>query len=246
MASSYCGTVWCILSIIVDDRRVFALHFQDRVWHRVFYRTVSCFQHPLCHLTLSIAYRASSIECSLATITVQQQSVTFKAVDELLLHCKCAIIFVNLAISTIRRIVTIVIIVWKTTMYIVDFYTAIDRRNITAFDYITIKHAVHHHCGKRSFCRGYIVIAHDTAFFCSSRDVGVAETVDDTGCTVKKTHQAACISRTAHRTAQDTTVKYSGSTNSTRCDSPDISGPTTDIDIVKHHIAHSSSIDAIK
>ena len=84
---------------------------------------------------------------------------------------------------------------------IVDWCFRITARNVT------IKHTVHHHgthiIGFRSIC----IITYDTTNSCSSCNSGIAETVDDTGRTIKLSNKSATdIAITTHFAIENSNI----------------------------------------
>ena len=96
------------------------------------------------------------------------------------------------------------------TVQVVNNLTAIDRRLSGTSSDVAIEHAVHHHGVKVGLSRCESIVTHNTAYVCSTRDIGITVTVDDTRIAIQTTYDTTDILRTADAATIDTAVVDAG------------------------------------
>ena len=88
-------------------------------------------------------------------------------------------------------------------------------------------------------CGRLVVVAHNTSNVGTTGDIGKTIAVDDAGCAIKQTYQAAGVACAANRAAQDADVVDAGSALGSGCYGAGVAR-TADANIFQHEILHCS------
>ena len=197
-----------VLGIDVNHRGIFALLHQYGVG--VVGADAVGQQHPLEHLALAIG-TCGPPTCQLA-VAVEQVAEELEALQKAVFGTQGAVVSDTFGLHVWGFQTEIVVITHASIACIRDDCAAIDGGYCGTTCDVAIEHAVHHHgllvvVGRS---RSLIIVTNNTSNIGSSRDIGIAVTIDNTSCPVEQAHQASRVARTTYRAREDANIIDAG------------------------------------